>query len=398
MATNKSTVQNFYIAYYGRAADPFGLNYWINELTNQGGDISAIIDSFATSDEFSSRYGGLSNDELIDGLYRQMYSREPDAEGKAFYLGKLDSGELSLQSIAIDILNGTQGSDIDILQSKAAVAEYFTLEVALGAYSYSGDESAESVKTLLDSVSSASVSPQEVVDDFIVENGGAPVAVTSSETIVGSWALYSPDGMYAVNFFEDGTFHNGAASADDEGVEYGTYNWDPATGALSTTVTLTDNTEGGFANAGSSLMAIVQGGSLLFSSDDGFSAYSDLHRDSLDTLEGGWRLLGSDDDTSDASVVFTDTGQYIVYSQPDSDDLFPGSPTELGAEYGTYTWDSISGDLTVTPIIDGDGDMGFYADVGDYVNTAESAFVDGNILTVGVSENGVTEFVDFILL
>ncbi|TEA69485.1 sugar ABC transporter ATP-binding protein, partial [Allopusillimonas ginsengisoli] len=39
-------VQKIYIAYYGRPADPVGLNFWAGKLDAAAGDLSEIIDAF----------------------------------------------------------------------------------------------------------------------------------------------------------------------------------------------------------------------------------------------------------------------------------------------------------------------------------------------------------------
>jgi len=56
MATNyDAAVNSFYLAYYGRPADPAGLAYWSQALAQNNGDFSAIIDAFSTSAEATSR-------------------------------------------------------------------------------------------------------------------------------------------------------------------------------------------------------------------------------------------------------------------------------------------------------------------------------------------------------
>jgi hypothetical protein len=129
------TVSRAYIAYYGRAADPGGLAYWSNRLNNEGGDLSSIIQAFGYSQEFNDRFGDLGTQELIRNLYQQLFNRQPDPGGLAYYTGELTAGRKSLQTIALNILYGATGSDVSIIENKLAVAQYFTsaIEVAPGA-------------------------------------------------------------------------------------------------------------------------------------------------------------------------------------------------------------------------------------------------------------------------
>jgi len=42
-AVYNSTVQGFYLSYYGRPADPAGLTFWTGQLAAAGGNLDAIL-------------------------------------------------------------------------------------------------------------------------------------------------------------------------------------------------------------------------------------------------------------------------------------------------------------------------------------------------------------------
>ena len=174
-------VTRAYIAFYGRPADPDGLVFWSDALGASNGDLAEILDDFSNSDEFQSRYGSLSNEDLLSGLYMQLFSREPDPEGLAFYLSALESGSLDFTSIALDILNGAQNEDLDIVEAKQAVAEAFTHAVAFSDFVYSGDAAADTAASFLSEIdlSDLDSNPAEVselIDNFL--NGGEAVTLT----------------------------------------------------------------------------------------------------------------------------------------------------------------------------------------------------------------------------
>ena len=57
---SKQEIQQMYVAYYGRAGDPAGIEFWAEALDVakvNGGDISTIIDAFGTSAEFLAGIG-----------------------------------------------------------------------------------------------------------------------------------------------------------------------------------------------------------------------------------------------------------------------------------------------------------------------------------------------------
>lgn len=81
-------VARLYRAYFGRAADRDGLRYWIGtDLPYQ-----AVSDAFAGSAEFAATYGTLSDNDFVTLVYRNVMGRDPDAAGRAYWLGQLRAG------------------------------------------------------------------------------------------------------------------------------------------------------------------------------------------------------------------------------------------------------------------------------------------------------------------
>ena len=125
-------VQESYFAYYGRPADPAGLAYWANRMDIEGGSLSSIIAAFGSSDEFSRRYGGLRYARLVTTIYQQALGRDPEQGGLDYYVGELQAGRKTLQSITLDVLNGATGLDAFTVANRLDVANHYTGKVAVG--------------------------------------------------------------------------------------------------------------------------------------------------------------------------------------------------------------------------------------------------------------------------
>jgi hypothetical protein len=126
-------VQKAYVAYYGRPADPAGLDYWAARMDAEGHSLDAIIAAFGTSDEFNRRYGGLGYTALVTRIYQQALGREPDQTGLDWYVNELMAGRKTLQTITLDVLNGaTTAPDSVVVADKLDVAAYYTAKVAAG--------------------------------------------------------------------------------------------------------------------------------------------------------------------------------------------------------------------------------------------------------------------------
>jgi uncharacterized protein YkwD len=85
-------VTRLYYAAFLRHPDAGGLTYWIR--ARQGGrSLQSIATSFASSTEFRSRYGSLSDAGFVDQVYRNVLGRAPDASGATFWEGRLAAGD-----------------------------------------------------------------------------------------------------------------------------------------------------------------------------------------------------------------------------------------------------------------------------------------------------------------
>ena len=130
---SRNAVQMAYVAYYGRPADPGGLSYWATRMDAEGQSLNAIIAAFGNSAEFSRRYGNLGNAALVTRIYQQTLGRDPDPAGLNYYVGELVAGRRTVQSIALDVLNGaTTPPDSTVVANKLDVAAYYSAKVVSG--------------------------------------------------------------------------------------------------------------------------------------------------------------------------------------------------------------------------------------------------------------------------
>lgn len=175
------TVQKTYIAYCGRPADPVGLAYWTNQLDMAGGSLSAIINAFGNSSEVTTLLANMSYEQRINKLYNHLFGRDADDAGLAYYSLGLTNGTFTLSSIAMDIMNGTIGSDVPLLANKLASARLFTTSIDTSGEILAYNSTAiETARTWLSGVTTAAAS-QTSVDAILslmtfpaslVESGG----------------------------------------------------------------------------------------------------------------------------------------------------------------------------------------------------------------------------------
>lgn len=166
-----SVVQRIYLAYFGRPADPAGLAYFAGRYLDAGAAIdirgvvnsygsnatvTALIDSFATSQESQDLYPG-ANDVFVTAIYRNLLNRDPDQAGKDYWMDLINRGAMTRANAAVSIMAGAQGTDLDLINKRAQVVINFTTSVnsAEEEKAYSGLAANAVVRDMLASVTLA---------------------------------------------------------------------------------------------------------------------------------------------------------------------------------------------------------------------------------------------------
>lgn len=168
-----ATIQGIYIALFGRPADPLGLNYF-NEATQNGADLTAIGDLAATA-EYQDRFDGMNNSQIVNAIYQSLFNRAPDMAGLEFFVSALNNGTISVNQIAINILDGAKDGDKTIVDNKIAAANAFTTSLNTGeeVVAYQGETAAAAGRAFLASITadSSSIPSQDQIDKAIADIG-----------------------------------------------------------------------------------------------------------------------------------------------------------------------------------------------------------------------------------
>lgn len=169
------TVQELYIAYFGRPADPTGLANFEAALQAAGAPndiqnlvsayssnpaVKKLVDAFGVSAESQTLYGGGSTTDFVTAVFNNVLGRAPAPAGLSYWTEQI-GGSLSLGNAALSIMAGAlvntsaQGKiDAQLIENRIAVAQRFTSSVSYfnnTAY-YKGPSAAGDARTLLAAV------------------------------------------------------------------------------------------------------------------------------------------------------------------------------------------------------------------------------------------------------
>jgi len=206
MANATSTqLQELYVAYFGRAADPTGLDYW----TEKGITTAKFAADMYVQAEFKDAYGSLSTEAQVNQIYNNLFDREADVTGLTYWTQQINLGNLKLAEIANHLIwaaqnNSGSADDKTALTNKTNAAVAYTAKVketTAGILAYaaestspwvSGDNITEAV-TYLSSINKTTAHTAAGVANSVstITTNGAPSAslsftlTTKSDTFTG---------------------------------------------------------------------------------------------------------------------------------------------------------------------------------------------------------------------
>jgi len=184
--TYDSTVNAFYVAFYGRPADPAGLAYWSQQLAQAGGDFSVIKEAFANSQEATVRFSSTTAADRITDIYQQLFDRAPDASGLSYWVDAVSKGHASMADVAIYVLQGALGSDASLVNLRQKAAAEFTAHVAVTGTSYDGYEAIQAGQLLVKSVNSTTTSTD--IDNMVTAASSLASTAKDAPSVIDSLA------------------------------------------------------------------------------------------------------------------------------------------------------------------------------------------------------------------
>lgn len=230
-------VQKLYIAYYGRPADPLGLQYWSNEIEKAGGKIDAVVNAFGNSDEAKAIYGDLGLAAQINNVYQNILGRPAETGGLTWYAQEIQAGRITLAGLAQAVIAGASGADATVVANKLVVAKAFTDAVDDSAQSivaYNGEAAAGIARDFLATVTADTASVTAATgnvastvsslngaltgETFTLTQGLDTIAGTSGNDTINAYAFNAVTGADVTTLQSVDTI-NGGAGTDTLNIE-----------------------------------------------------------------------------------------------------------------------------------------------------------------------------------
>ncbi|MDG2271417.1 MAG: DUF4214 domain-containing protein, partial [Halioglobus sp.] len=215
---NTDAVQRLYVAYFNRPADPVSLSVYESLLPTDSvatqAELQALADEyFSPSAEYTSLYASMSNTQIVNQLYQNIFGREAEVAGLVYWAAELTAGRLTVAAIALQLSYSAQGTDADVVTNRIEAANTFTtgLDTAAEISGYSGDAAAASARTWLATVGSDDASKDAAI-------AGADTAISDAVAAGTAVAGSTYNLTAAVDTFT-GTAGNDSFNGDDTGTD-----------------------------------------------------------------------------------------------------------------------------------------------------------------------------------
>ena len=174
-AEELEAIIELYIAYFNRAPDAVGLNFWATAYAN-GLSLEGMAEEFAPQPETVAAYPeGTSNLDFATTVYNNVLGRTPDQEGLNFWVGALDNG-YPRDSFILGVLEGAKAlpqsdassefvtqqiADRAFLETKADIGAYFAVHLGM-----SNVDNARTVMDLFDGFAVTEIDARDQADAF----------------------------------------------------------------------------------------------------------------------------------------------------------------------------------------------------------------------------------------
>lgn len=241
------SVQQLYVAYYGRPGEAAGLEQWA-KAADAAGSVESIVDAFGNSPEAAVLYEGMSTEQVVNSIYVRLFGRDAEPLALTEWSGQIRSGALSAADAAWTIMKGALGTDATAVDNKLTAASEFTraIDTTPEILAYSGYDAVDiasawlaTVDSTAASLTAALASLGTTIDSIVTESqnenvqtftlttgadaltggGGSDMFVATEDTLSSADILNGGQGTDTLRYASSGAFFVNEAGFEASSIE-----------------------------------------------------------------------------------------------------------------------------------------------------------------------------------
>jgi hypothetical protein len=212
MGINATSVQELYVAYFNRPADPAGLAYWEKQLDDKALTLDGVAKFFAASKEYTDAFAGMNNTQIVNKIYINLFGHNADTAGLLYWVARLTStgnDKLTIDGVVRNIAAGAQNEDKVAFSAKVSAATAFTDKVKAtdgATAAYNGDAANAVAKGYITSVTDAATlaaATAKLADTMVAVASAADPLMAASTQAQAASAKAAVDAAAAVKAATD---------------------------------------------------------------------------------------------------------------------------------------------------------------------------------------------------
>ncbi|MBE9035237.1 DUF4214 domain-containing protein [aff. Roholtiella sp. LEGE 12411] len=193
-----NSIHGLYVAYFGRAGDPTGLQFWVSQA-NKGVSLEDIATGFAGAKETKDKYPYVAFPDISDptafvkSIYLNAFGREAETDGLNFWVNRLKTlGSAQVPTFILTLTLNAGGTDKTAFQNKSAISARFTAGLLnSNIQNFSADLFAQStsilntVKETPESLTAGNTAVDKAITDF-ASAGSTFTLTTGTDNLTGT--------------------------------------------------------------------------------------------------------------------------------------------------------------------------------------------------------------------
>lgn len=214
-----NAIQQLYVAYFNRPADPAGLAYWGGVVEAAKGDTAAVSAAFAASAEYKATYADFNTTGTLKAIYMNLFNEAtPDVAGLAYWSDLVAKGTISIDKAVSAIAAGAQGVHKTTYANKVLAAAAFTTAVNTDAEkaAYSGTLANTAAKKFLAGITTDASLTAALVPATMDASVAAVVKASVAFTVAGALNTYAAATAAKAAFLVTADGDNNAATSASE--------------------------------------------------------------------------------------------------------------------------------------------------------------------------------------
>ena len=140
---NIAKIMELYTAYFNRAADKDGVDYWAKEMDTKGWTLDDVAKTFAQQPEYTALYAGKTNAEIVALVYTNVLGRTAEAAGATYWETQLTNGALTVSQLIQAVVNAATEKDANGAYVHATDAAIVNNKTAVSQAAYDGGSQAK---------------------------------------------------------------------------------------------------------------------------------------------------------------------------------------------------------------------------------------------------------------